>query len=337
MRLLVIRLSALGDVALLQPVLRARAEANADVTFLIAAPALLQPLFADISNVEFVSTPRHLAAAEMAALWDSLAPDAVADLHGIPRVRRALRCLRRLHPGHLPVAHVTKNRIGRWRLTRRWMKCMTPLPEAWRRYDDVFTACHLNPAPALSRDAAHCWKPKANHSGRHLIGLAPGAQHAGKRWPSHHVEALIADLSKRGDCDLLLFGGPDERNQMEVWAAHYPHTRSLAATGSFADEMEAIRQLDVMVCMDSANMHFASIQGVPVVSLWGATHPAAGFYGWRQNSAWAVQLPLHCRPCSAYGQRRCRYGDYRCLDRINPEQVKEKIDSLLVGKKEREG
>ena len=87
--------------------------------------------------------------------------------------------------------------------------------------------------------------------------------------------------------------------------------------------------LDVMLSMDSANMHLASITGTKVVSVWGATHPYAGFMGWNQDEANAVQLPLPCRPCSVYGNKPCRSNDYACLQGITPEMIADKIDTVL--------
>ena len=103
----------------------------------------------------------------------------------------------------------------------------------------------------------------------------------------------------------------------------------MAGKYSFAEELEHIAKLDVMVSMDSANMHFASCLGVPVVSIWGATHPCRGFYGWRQNPAWAVQKEMKCRPCSKYGNKPCRFRDYPCLTGIEPIEVMERIEKVL--------
>lgn len=321
MRLLVIRLSALGDVAILAPVLRARAVANPDVTFLLAAPPLLQPLFSDIDNVEFIPT-RKLPPAELAQQWLALQPDAVADLHGIRRVRRALR---RLRWKGIAVHHVRKHRLQRWRLIRRHCKCLNPLPTAWQRYDRVFDACGLQAAATLTNEARQLLKITYPADGIRRIGIAPGAQHQGKVWPAEQMEQLISRLSADPNNRLILFGGKEDQGLLERWAATYPNTESMACKGSFADELQAMRQLDVMVTMDSANLHFASALGVPAVSIWGATHPAAGFYGWRQDPDNAVQLPLPCRPCSAYGQKRCRYGDYRCMKEITAEKILEKL------------
>ena len=85
--------------------------------------------------------------------------------------------------------------------------------------------------------------------------------------------------------------------------------------------------LDVMVSMDSANMHLASLVAVPVVSVWGATHPCCGFLGWHQSEANVVQLSLDCRPCSIFGNKPCYRKDYACLD-IAPAVIVERVKNL---------
>ena len=76
-------------------------------------------------------------------------------------------------------------------------------------------------------------------------------------------------------------------------------------------------------------MHLASLVDTPVVSVWGATHPYAGFMGWRQRMDHAIQIDLPCRPCSIYGNKPCLRGDYACLTGITPELVVEKIEDSL--------
>ena len=79
--------------------------------------------------------------------------------------------------------------------------------------------------------------------------------------------------------------------------------------------------LDVMLSMDSGNMHLAAIAGCPVVSVWGATHPFAGFAPWKQSPDDVVQADLPCRPCSAYGNKKCYRGDFACMRMITPEMI----------------
>ena len=88
--------------------------------------------------------------------------------------------------------------------------------------------------------------------------------------------------------------------------------------------------LDVMISMDSANMHLASLTATPVVSVWGATHPFAGFMGFNQPQENAIQNDsLDCRPCSIYGNRPCHRRDYACLTSIKPEQIVNRVEEIL--------
>jgi ADP-heptose:LPS heptosyltransferase len=85
--------------------------------------------------------------------------------------------------------------------------------------------------------------------------------------------------------------------------------------------------------MDSANMHLASLVEVPVVSIWGATHPSLGFYGFRQDINNAIQPQIACRPCSVFGEVPCYRGDCACLHQITGGMIVDKIASLLDARK----
>ena len=101
---------------------------------------------------------------------------------------------------------------------------------------------------------------------------------------------------------------------------------------SLHQELILMSHLDVMISMDSSNMHLASLTGTPVVSVWGATHPYAGFLGWGQTAENAIQIDLECRPCSIFGQKPCRRGDYACMNRIAPETIIERTNNILLTK-----
>ena len=102
-----------------------------------------------------------------------------------------------------------------------------------------------------------------------------------------------------------------------------------AMLNGLSQELILMSHLDVMLSMDSANMHLASLVGTPVVSVWGATHPYAGFMGWNQSADSAVQVDLPCRPCSIYGNRPCLRGDYACMNNIRPEDIVRKIEAVM--------
>ena len=102
---------------------------------------------------------------------------------------------------------------------------------------------------------------------------------------------------------------------------------------SMSQEMDLIGNLDAIVTMDSATMHIASLLGIPVVSVWGATHPFAGFYGYGQHPDNAVQADLPCRPCSVFGDRPCISGDYRCLSSIRPQEIADRVAKAVAAQK----
>lgn len=310
-----LRLSALGDVAILEPVVRQRAAQCPDAEFLLAAPPMLQPLFEGIPNLTYIPT-KKASSWQLFKQLRKYRPSAVADMHGVWRSWgvRALFLLTGVGG-----CGIRKERSKRKKLLRETDKDLTPLTPSWRRYDRVLQRVipELRRQPELSPSSRPAVSPS-------MIGVAPFAQHKGKIYPQDKMERVVELLSQRG-AQVLLFGGKGERSILEAWSQKYPNVESVAGRYSFEEELERISQLDVMLSMDSANMHFASCKGVRVVSVWGATHPAAGFYGYGQNLDDAVQLDLPCRPCSMFGKKPCRYGDYRCLNGISPERIVERV------------
>ena len=319
--ILVIRLSALGDVAILVPVLKSYAQTNPDIHFTIAAPPLLQPLFDGIPNADFLGVKKRQSVHAIYLQLKSVGADSIADLHHVNRVNRALWLLRfdaLIHLKPLRVKRIHKGRLSRWMFLRH-LKTTPRRPQS-ERYADVFRSLGLNESKPINIQ-----HPTSDN---HRIGIAPFAQHKGKIWPFENTCRLSLMLADKG-YSVYLFGSNEEAPQLEELATRHPNISSLAGKQSFAEELEIIRNLSLMVSMDSANMHFASAVGTPVVSIWGATHPDFGFYGWGQKRANALCANLKCQPCSAYGNKPCRYGDYRCLTAIPPEAVMDKIEKAL--------
>ena len=162
------------------------------------------------------------------------------------------------------------------------------------------------------------------------IGIAPFAKHMGKIYPIELQEQVVAHFATDPKVKVFLFGGgKSEQEVFDGWVAKYPTVVSMIGKLNMRTELNLMSHLDVMLSMDSANMHLASLVNIPVISVWGATHPYAGFMGWKQLPVNTVQLDLSCRPCSVYGQKPCWRGDYACLREIKPEQVIAKIEGII--------
>src|SRR5690606_28943914 len=115
------------------------------------------------------------------------------------------------------------------------------------------------------------------------IGIAAFAAHDSKTYPLDLMEEVIAELDKSGEYKILLFGGGKNDKQLaENFASKYPEVISIVGKLFFKEELNLISHLDLMLSMDSANGHLAAMYGIPVITLWGATHPYAGFAPFNQ-------------------------------------------------------
>lgn len=293
---------------MLVPIVRAAAEQHPDVSFTM----LSQQRFADLFDGQPANVSFHGVDLKKQSLNEIVSGlgtyDMVADMHSVLRtiyIRSALR-LRGAR-----VASIDKGRISKRLLTSGLRR--EPLMHTTERYAAVLAALDL---PVTL--------PQAIHSSGEGIGIAPFAAHEGKIYPIERMERVVELLSQRGITVTLFGGGKREQEILGAWAARYAGVQSIAGKHSMAEELAIIRRLRLMVSMDSGNMHLASLVGTRVLSIWGATHPYAGFLGYGQSENDCIQRPLDCRPCSIYGNKPCKFGDYRCMD-ITPEEVAQRI------------
>lgn len=340
-RILVIRFSALGDVAMTIPVIHSLAVQYPQHEIVILSRGMLQPLFQRLpANVSFVSADlsgKHKGIRGLNKLFSELKAmhfDYVADLHNVLR-SRYLR-FRFLLSG-TSVASIDKGRLGKKRLTRRRHKVLEMQKSSFRRYADVLSTLGcpvlLNFSSIYGEgqgdfsQLSSVVEPKGTHK---WIGIAPFAKHLGKIYPLALQEQVVAHFASDPTVRVFLFGGGKEEQEIfDCWIKKYPSVTSMIGKLNLSTELNLMSYLDVMLSMDSANMHLASLVNTPVVSIWGATHPYAGFMGWKQLPINTVEVDLSCRPCSVYGQKPCFRGDYACLMQITPEQVIEKIERII--------
>lgn len=334
-RILVFRLSALGDIAMTIPVLWSLSKQYPEYEIVFVSRPFVGKLFKPLKQVRFVGVDfneRYKGFAGLFRLFLDLKKegpfDFVADLHGVLRTQ-VLKTLFRL--SGVPVFSIDKGRASKKALTRKNNKVFKQLATSFDNYRQVFVKAglffKLEPFPGrrlfgLAQGQQTFEEMKAEGL---KIGFAPYAKHPWKMWPEEKARVLIDALRQKG-FQVYLFGGRGfEQEQLALWANGHDEVYNLAGQYSMDDELRLIGQLDVMVTMDSANMHLASLVETPVVSIWGATHPFAGFYGWGQDADSAVQVDLACRPCSVFGNKPCHRGDFACMQLVTPEMVLPKI------------
>lgn len=334
---LVTRFSALGDVAMTLPLLYNVARSNPDRHFLlltrkhaagmfINAPANLEVIGVDL---EQRGGPRDILTM-CRRIVSEYNIDSYADLHDVLRTK-LMRLAMRLRG--VPSAHINKCRRQRRALTRANGKNLVQLTPVHRLYADVFERLGIfrdrsfislfGPDGAPDAALRPILGPDVSKDDEIWIAVAPFARHAGKIYPPDRMRKVVEHFASRPGTRIFLFGaGAEEREILDDWAKGNPRMVNMASLRKgLPYELAMLSRCDVLISMDSANMHLASLVGCPVVSVWGATHPYTGFYGRGQSPDNAVQLALPCRPCSIYGNKACRRGDYLCLRGITPEMI----------------
>ena len=312
---LVLRFSALGDVAMVAATLHEIAAAYRGVEFMMVSQPFMAPLFKGSDNVSCIEADIHGRYKGLWGLWKlflrlrDLRPDVVADLHDVLRTK-VLRFLFQI--SGVKVEKIDKGRREKHRLTRRKNKELRPLKTMIERYREI-----LNVAVGeqnAKAQAEYRWTPVIQKGGGKRLGIAPFARYKGKGYPTSRMERIVAYFAKYEEVEVYLFGGGEEEVKvLSEWEKKY-HVVSMAGKMPLGNELIELSCMDVVLSMDSANMHLASFVGVPVVSVWGATHPFAGFTGWKQALENCMQIELACRPCSVFGNKPCYRGDYACMN-----------------------
>ena len=330
------RLSAMGDVAMTVPVLRAFVKQYPTVKITVISRPFFKPFFEGIPNLEFFAfdeKQRHKGFAGLLRLYSDvkkLKIDAFADLHNVLRSKIvsllfALSGKKR--------ATVDKGREGKKELTRAENKIFAQLPTMFERHAKVFEKLGFpldlsNPEfpkkAKLSSDILEI----IGDQNQKLIGIAPFAQYNSKVYPQDLMQEVIAKLAENKTYIILLFGGGKKEIEiLDSFSQSFENVVNVAGKIKFQQELQLISNLDVMLSMDSGNAHIAAMLGVKVITLWGATHPYAGFLPFGQTMENALvsdrnQYPK--LPTSVYGNKIVE-GYEDAMRSISPKDIVRKI------------
>ena len=329
MTYLIIRLRTLGNVAMTVPVVASLSRRYPDDKFIVAGKKDLGAMFSSMPNVEFYEVDNELDWPGVVQLWRDLRGrvDSVIDLQDVRRTR-VLDLLMQLSGKRVTRIHY--GRLRKQLITQFGLKSR-PLPTEFERYQNTFRRAGLTTdtdfeALPVNKAAAKVITKRFGPKEGRWIGLAPFAKSRSNMLPYRVTKEVIQRLTEDEQTRVFLFGaGKIECEMLRQWASVFPRTESVAGTLRLEEELELMRQLDVMICMDSANQHLSSLVGLRAVSVWCATHPIIGFMGWKQDPKDIIQRQdLRCRPCTCHGTNHCRYGNYACRQ-IKAETIIEQI------------
>ncbi|MBZ9779867.1 glycosyltransferase family 9 protein [Psychroflexus sp. CAK8W] len=340
--ILIIRLSAMGDVAMTVPVILQLQKTYPQLKITVLTKPFFAHLFEHIDDINVVKAEVKIQHKGISGLWilakqlHKLNIDSVADLHNVLRSRILCGFLKIL--GH-DYFRIDKGRTEKKALTRPENKILKQLKTTHQRYADVFKKLNLpldqnfkipNSKLLLSAEI----KSQLNlDDSKNWVGIAPFAAHSPKQYPFKLMKEVISKLNEEEDLHIFLFGGgKKEAKKLNELAENFDNCENVAGRFSFSEELQLISNLNVMLSMDSGNGHLAAMFGVDVVTIWGATHPYAGFAPFGQTKEQQLlpdlkKYPL--LPTSIYGNKKVK-AYKKVMHDIKPEKVLERIKLNLV-------
>ena len=344
-KILVIRFSAMGDVALSAPVISSVLEQHPTLEIVFLSRQLFKPFFQEHERLTFIGADlkgKHKGVFGLKKLQNELLKehkfDAVVDLHDVLRTKilrfyfkaRGIRC-----------HSINKGRGEKKGLINGSIP-FKQLKHTTQRYLDVFekenVPSTLNSGPWVSpvtSDPIDTFFKINNCASKNnsWIGIAPFAAHKSKEWPIEKMKNVISQLISVGKTVFLFGGGQEEIKKLEGIKKAFPKSILVAGQLKLDEELSLIAKLDLMVAMDSSNMHLSTIVGTKVVSIWGATHHYLGFgpLNNENNIIETSRETLPCRPCSIYGKLKSKKHEMcaqKAMELISEEMVLTKIKSL---------
>jgi ADP-heptose:LPS heptosyltransferase len=329
----------MGDVAMTVPVVLALSQQYPDIKITVVSRPFFKSIFENIPNVNYFSVHTHhqhkgfLGVFKLYSDIKALGVTQIADFHNVLRsqvVRQLFAFFGK------KVAATDKGRAEKKALTSLTNKDFRPLKTMIQRHLDTLKelgySVNLDMPYLLEKgpipEKASSLLGKKNEK---WIGIAPFAHYKGKTYPIDLMEKVIVALSENKHYKILLFGGEEDFAQLEKLVNGFDNVFNFSKKFSFTNELHLISNLDVMLSMDSGNAHLAALFGVKTVTLWGATHPYAGFAPYNQpeeNCLVSDRVHYPLLPTSVYGNKKV--DDYEdAMRTISPEKIVDRILSQL--------
>ena len=321
---LVVRLSAIGDIVLTTPVLAElhRALPEARIDFCTKAP--FAPLVASNPAVSSVLTPESIAPGS--------SYDLVVDLQNNRRSRSVIRKLR--------AGKVTRYHKRNWKkvlLVHFKINVSDGYQSVVERYGEaldglapkVTAPCALYPSPEDRAFAAG-----ALGAERPVLAVCFGANHFTKRYPLERFARIIELVAAATPARVLLLGGKEDEPETAKLMAALPDAArgrvlSLAGKASLMQSAALLSSVDAVLTNDTGLMHIASAFGKKLFVIFGSSVKEFGFMPWGVEYELFETPGLACRPCSHIGRATCPKGHFRCMMEIAPERIAPRIIETL--------
>ncbi|MFH0948771.1 MAG: glycosyltransferase family 9 protein [Elusimicrobiota bacterium] len=162
--------------------------------------------------------------------------------------------------------------------------------------------------------------PALGGSKNQYVGICPVAVWKTKRWPKENFVNLAKKILEKNNCKILIFGGEKDFDYCEDIKKQVGDRAKNLCGSSLQETAVALRECKCLLTNDTGIMHIAEALSVPTVAIFGPTAEEFGFYPQTEQSK-IISKKFLCKPCSTKGSNKCPVGDSRCMNDISVEEV----------------
>ncbi|MGC6470550.1 MAG: glycosyltransferase family 9 protein [Flavobacteriales bacterium] len=304
MKILVIRLSSIGDIVLTSPVTRVlKKQLNAEVHFLTK-----RPFISWLSHSPYIDKIHSYESGAEALKAEKF--DYIIDLHNNLRTLRLKRQL------NIPSKSVNKLNVKKWLLTTFKWNLMPNVHMVDRNLDTVKFLGLKNDGEGLDffipEDET---LPNEFRFNKPFVAIVIGGQHATKILPTFKIISLCRQINR----SFVLVGGPEDANRADEIIEQTEMGISACGKLSLTQSALLVKGAEYIVSHDTGMMHISAALKKKIYSVWGNTVPAFGMVPYQSDpeSIMVENKNVGCRPCSKIGYSKCPRGHFKCMKEID--------------------
>jgi len=311
-KVLLIRLSSLGDLVLLTSALEALSELGAE-THILTTPSYVGVFEGDprVAGILLHTGDRDDTVRSLRKRHYNFA----IDMHGKALTRYFLL-----------KARADRKAV----IKKRWLARQLALRLHVRIKEVSVTELYLNPIRKLLGFAGPTPLPrlKSDFPANRFkeltpyVLLFPGAKSRTRIWP--HYPELARLIKDEFGINVVIGGTSEDRQLASEMFSRFADVVDLVGKTDLRETFALVNESSFVVANDSGPAHIASALSKPVMVFFGPTLPAFGFRP-PGKKVIVMEKNVKCRPCSIHGEKPCKRGDLMCLASIPPEEALNKL------------
>lgn len=330
-KILVIRLSSLGDIILTTPLIKAIKQkySSSEIHYLlkkeyseiIKSNPLVNKVLETSNNITF----RELR--KLKSHIKSQNYDIIFDVHN------------NLKTFYLRIFNRAKKKTFRKYSLRKFLlvkfkvNLMKNLPPVYKRYLKLVPVqgnfpIEINLSESAEKDAKAILR-SALINQKKLICIHPVSKHYTKTYPANLYSELIKSFPENEYIFLLTGSEHDKKIIYDILKHTNGNVFDLSGKTNLISLASIIKNCSLLISGDTGPMHIAEALGIPVLMLAGSSVKEFGFYPQNPGSCVLEVQNLQCRPCSHIGRSSCPEKHFRCMREIKPEIIYKQVNKML--------